>query len=203
MNTLSRALLSLSIFVASFCSFATPTQFTLDKNHTYVLWSINHLGFSSQSGKWYASGELTLDKDHPGQSKVNAMINMSDLSTGLPELDDHLKSPLFFDVKQFPIATFVSNEIKNTGKDTADVSGTLTLHGVSKPVVLHVKFNKAGMNPVTNRMSVGFTATATIKRSDFGMKALLPALGDEVQLMIGAEAFQSNQPSKYDNKSAE
>jgi len=183
-----------SVFVAVF-SFSTllhaePETFILDNNHTYVLWSIEHLGFSTQAGKWYATGELVLDKAHPDKSKVNASINMNDLATGLPELDKHLKSKLFFDTEQFPKATFVSNKVIVAGKNKAKVDGTLTLHGVSKPVVLNVTFNKEGINPISNKMSVGFTATTTIKRSDFGMTSLLPALGDDVQITIGAEGYQ-------------
>lgn len=183
-----------SIFVAA-CAFSTavhaaPETFTLDKNHSYVLWSIEHLGFSSQVGKWYATGQLVLDKEHPEQSKADISINVAGVSTGLPELDTHIKSKLFLDVDQYPKATFVSDKVTVTGKDTGDISGVLTLRGVSKPLVLHTKFNKAGMNPITNKMTVGFSATASIKRSDFGMTALLPALGDTVDLKIEVEASQ-------------
>ncbi|MFT4058297.1 MAG: YceI family protein [Legionella sp.] len=168
---------------------AKPETLILDNQHTYVLWTIKHLGFSTQAGKFYATGQLVIDKDHPQQSKVTAEINMANISTGLPELDDHLKSQLFFDVKQFPKATFVSDKVQMVGKDKANVSGMLTLHGVTKPVVMHVTFNKSGMNPITNRMTAGFSAIATIKRSDFGINALSPALDDTVHLNIEAEAY--------------
>lgn len=184
--------------VTVFFSFSTALHakaetFTLDDNHTYVLWSIKHLGFSTQSGKWYASGTLVLDKDHLDQSKVEASINLDNMVTGLPELDKHLKSKLFFDVEHFPKATFVSNKVSVTGKNTAKVNGILTLHGVSKPVVLNVTFNKAGINPINNKPTVGFSATAKIKRSDFGMNTLIPSLGDDVDLKIDAEANQEKQ----------
>jgi polyisoprenoid-binding protein YceI len=182
--------LLVALFTFSAVVNAAPETFILDNNHTYVLWRIKHLGFSTQAGKWYATGQLVLDKDHPDQSKIEANINVADIATGLPELDKHLKSKLFFDIEQFPKATFVSNKIQVLGKNKADVTGTLTLRGVSKPVVLHVTFNKAGMNPINNKMTVGFSATATIKRSDFGMNALLPALDDTVNLNIEAEAYQ-------------
>jgi len=175
----------------TFSSFlhANPETFTLDNSHTYVLWSIKHLGFSTQAGKWYANGQLFFDKEHPDQSRVKVTININDLVTGLPELDKHLKGKLFFDAEHFPTATFASNKVTVLNKNTADVQGMLTLHGVTKSVVLHVTFNKEGINPISNKMSVGFTATATIKRSDFGINALLPELGDQINLLIGAEAY--------------
>lgn len=187
------------LLFVGFITFSTALHaeaevFTLDNNHTYVSWNIKHLDFSTQTGKWYASGQLILDEEHPEQSKVEVNVNIADLITGLPELDKHLKSQSFFDVAQFPKATFVSNKVHVTGKNTADVSGTLTLHGISKPVVLHVIFNKSGINPITNKMTVGFSATATMKRSEFGINTLLPALGDEVELNIGAEAYQDKKP---------
>lgn len=172
--------------------FAAPETFTLDPEHTYVLWNIKHLGFSTQAGKWYASGTLVLDKEHPADSKVNVTIDLTKMITGLPELDKHLKGKQFFDVAKFPKATFVSDKVNVTGKDTAKVEGTLTLHGVSKPVTLDVKLNQEGPNPITTKMTVGFSATAAIKRSDFGMTTLIPALGDDVELDIEAEAYQAN-----------
>lgn len=182
--------LGIALFTFSTLLHAEPETFTLDNNHTYVLWSIKHLGFSTQFGKWYATGQLVLDKDHPNQSKVNVNINLADMVTGLPELDKHLKSKLFFDVDHYPKATFVSNNVSVLSKNTAKVSGVLTLHGVSKPVDLQVTLNKVGMNPINNKMTVGFSATVAIKRSDFGINALLPSLGDTVDLNIGAEAYQ-------------
>lgn len=176
----------ISTFIPS--AFAAET-FTLDPNHTYVLWRIKHLGFSTQAGKWYASGTLVLDKDKPENSKVNAVINVADMGTGLPELDKHLKGKLFFDTEQFPKATFVSDKVDVTSKTTANVHGMLTIHGISKPVTLAVVFNQSGVNPISDNETVGFGATTEIKRSDFGMKTLVPALGDEVKIEIGAEAF--------------
>ncbi|CAM2836954.1 polyprenyl-pyrophosphate binding protein [Legionella steigerwaltii] len=170
--------------------YAAPETFTLDKNHTFVLWSIDHLGFSTQYGKWYATGKLILDKDNPSQSKVDVKIDVANMVTGIPELDKHLKSKLFFDTEHFPTATFVSNKVTPQGNNKATVDGTLTLRGVSKPVVLDVTLNKEGMNPITNKMSVGFTAMTSIKRSDFGINAFLPSVGDKVDISIGAEAYQ-------------
>jgi polyisoprenoid-binding protein YceI len=170
-------------------SFAAET-FTLDPNHTYVLWHIKHFGFSTQVGKWYASGTLILDKDKPANSKVNAVIKVADIATGLPELDAHLKGKLFFDTAQYPTATFVSDKVDLVGDKAAKVHGLLTLHGVTKPVILNVTLNQSGVSPITDNPTVGFTATAAIKRSDFGINTLQPGLGDDVTLDIDAEAYQ-------------
>lgn len=169
--------------------FAIDT-YTLDPMHTAVVWHINHFGFSNPSGKWMASGTLLFDEANPKNSKVNAVIQTADIVTAIPELDKHLKGPLFFDVKQFPTATFVSNKVDKIGKKTAMVEGILTLHGVAKSVKLLVTLNKIGKNPVSDKVSVGFSAATKIKRSDFGMTTYLPGLSDEVIISIDAEAYK-------------
>ncbi|WP_370449433.1 YceI family protein [Legionella sp. km772] len=190
MKTISRCTLAALFGLLSALPLHAAEKFTLDNQHSYVLWEIEHLGFSKQVGKWYVDGFVLLDKDHPDQSKVEATVKIAKLVTGLPELDKHLMSKSFFDEKKFPTATFISNKVDVLNDTSAKVSGLLTLHGVSKPVTLMVTLNKTGKNPISNKMSVGFTATTTIKRSDFGMDTLLPSLGDEVTLSIGAEAFE-------------
>lgn len=167
----------------------TAEKFILDNKHTYVLWHINHLGFSSQMGKWYANGFVVLDKEKPENSKVEATIELSGISTGLPELDKHLKSALFFNTDKYPSAVFVSDKVTVLNKTSANVQGMLTLHGVSKPITLMVTLNKIGKNPITDQMSAGFTAKTKIKRSNFGMNTLLPDLGDDVSIEIGAEGY--------------
>ena len=182
----------IACIIMPFATFAfAADNYTLDPQHTYVLWHINHLGFSTQTGKWYANGTLTLDKKNPQNDKVSATIPIDNLVTGIPQLDEHLKGQLFFNAAQYPMATFVSNKITVTGKNTANVQGTLTLHGISKPVTLAVIFNQMGVNPITNKMTVGFSATTEIKRSDFGITTLLPEIGDNVKIDIEAEAYKS------------
>ncbi|WP_425411924.1 YceI family protein [Legionella massiliensis] len=184
-------LLIASFLLLSGSLYAEPVKYTLDPSHSYLLWRIEHLGFSTQAGKWYASGELVFDQEKPENSKVSSTINIVNVVTGIPELDKHLQGPLFFDSAKYPTATFVSDKVEVLSKTKAKVHGTLTLRGVSKPVVLDVTFNKAGKNPITDKDAVGFSATGEIKRSDFGLKALLPDLGDNVKLDIEAEAFKS------------
>lgn len=197
---MKRILLSLMgsfIFLSCFMLKANASEtLKLDQSHTYVLWHINHFNFSSQTGKWYATGTLLLDKDKPENSKVSATIQVKDVITGIAELDKHLKGKSFFDVARYPTATFVSDKIEMTGKETAKIHGTLTLHGVSKPLILDAKLNLAGENPITQKMTYGFGATTEIKRSDFGMTSYLPGLSDEVQISIQTEASASDNLSK-------
>lgn len=189
-------IISLLSLFASLSAYAAPETFTLDPNHTYVLWRINHFGFSNPSGKWLAEGNIVLDETKPQDSKVNVIIHPGDMITGLPKLDEHLKSKDFFDVVKFPTATFVSSKIDVTGKNTAKVYGVLTVHGVSKPIVLDVKLNKVGMSPITNDRTVGFTASTKLKRSDFGISAYLPGLGDDVEIDIEAEGHKAKEENK-------
>ena len=191
-SLLARTLIASAIFLP-FSSVAlaekatAPETFTLDPGHTYVLWHINHFGFSNPSGKWLANGTLILDETHPQNSKVDVTIQTDSIDTGIPKLDEHLKSKAFFDVDKYPTATFVSDKVTLAGKNQAKVHGMLTIHGVTKPVILDVTLNKVGVNPITSKKTAGFTAKGKIKRSDFDMTTLLPGLGDDVRLDIEAE----------------
>lgn len=189
-NVLSRYLLGLVAALLVSFPLQAAEKLILDNEHSYVLWRIKHLGFSTQVGKWYVKGFLLLDKDQPQNSKVESTIDVANFITGIPELDKHLKGKLFFDVERYPVATFVSEKVEVTGENTAKVHGLLTVRGITKPVILLVTLNKVGKNPINERMTVGFSATTELKRSDFGIKTLLPDLGDEVIIEIGAEAYQ-------------
>lgn len=187
MRLLKYFLILLFSFAISSVSFSAPEDFTIDSSHTYVLFRISHFDFSNQTGKWYAKGTITLDKDKPANGKVNATIDVANIITGISELDKHLKSEEFFDVDKYPTATFTSTKVTPAGM-SAKVAGNLTLRGVTKPVILNVKINKSGISPITKKMTIGFEATTQIKRSDFGMKAYLPGLGDNVEISISGEA---------------
>lgn len=188
-KTLNHFITAIFLLAAPLSLFAAD-KLTLDDRHSYVLWHINHLGFSTQTGKIYVKGFVTLDKDQPKNSIVEVTVDINKLETGIPELDTHLKSAAFFDVSRYPIATYISNKVDVLNKTSAKVYGTLIMHGVSKPVTLMVKINKVGINPVDNVQTVGFSATTQLKRSEFNMTTYLPDLGDEVTIEIAAEAKQ-------------
>lgn len=181
-----------SIFACA-ATYAAEEKYTIDPQHSFVVWRINHLGFSTQTGKWPAKGYILLDEANPAKSKVDVVIQIDSMVTGIPELDKHLEGSLFFDSKKFPTATFVSNKVISTSKDTAKVEGTLTLHGVSNPITLTVTLNKIGKNPVNDKMSVGFSASTELNRSDFDVKGFLPMISDSVKLNIDVEAQKDAQ----------
>lgn len=189
---LRSALALLCLFPLTFSAQAALQTYVLDPTHTAVVWHINHMGYSNPSGKWMADGTLELDPANLQNSKVKAIIKVAGIISGVPKLDEHLTSKDFFDTAQFPTATFISDKVDVTGKNTAKVHGMLTVHGITKPITLMVKLNKIGVNPMTQKQTVGFTAFTTLKRSDYGISAYLPNLGDEVKIEIEAEGSVNN-----------
>lgn len=169
-------------------AFAAPQTYKLDPTHTAITWHVNHFGFSTPSGKFMnTDGTVILDEKDPAASKVSVTIQVADVNSGVSKLDEHLRKEDFFDTAKYPTAKFVSDKVKLTGKDTADVTGMLTIRDISKPVTLKVKLNKLAEN-MFKKQTAGFSATTTIKRSDFGMDAYVPNLGDEVRIDIESEA---------------
>lgn len=167
----------------------TAGTYAADPRHTQVAWSINHLGFSVYDGLFGgATGTMMIDPSKLAATTVNIEVPISGLVTTVPALNDHLKAADYFDAAKFPTASFKSTKVTASGSH-ATITGLLTLHGVTKPVTLDANFIGAGTNPLSKKPTVGFTAMTSIKRSDFGMKALLPALGDNVDLRINA-AFE-------------
>jgi polyisoprenoid-binding protein YceI len=175
-------------------SKAEAGHYVLDKSHAKVLFSINHLGFSTYYGFFpNLSGTLDLDPAAPTKSALSVTINVAGLVTTDPKLDTKLKSDTFFDTAKFPKATFKSTAIEVTGEGRGKLTGDLTLHGVTKPVTLDVTFNGAGSPPMTQIYVVGFDAVGTLKRSDFGIKNFVPLVGDDVTLRIGCEFDRAQQ----------
>ncbi|WP_417795865.1 YceI family protein [Terasakiella pusilla] len=169
---------------------ADPVQYTFDKDHTSIVFHVNHMGFSNFQGEFQEfDGSLTFDADKPQNSAVDVKINVNSVDTDVAKLDDHLKSPDFFDVNKFPSMVFKSKSIEVTGEKTGKITGDFTLLGVTKEVTLDVTLNKAADHPMLKVPAVGFSATGTIKRSDFGMTTYVPAVGDEVTISIETEAY--------------
>jgi polyisoprenoid-binding protein YceI len=119
---------------------------------------------------------------------VEVTLPLANLDTHVSALDEHLKKPDFFDADKYPVVTFKSTRVEPLGGNKFKVTGDLTVHGVTKPVVLDATLNKAGMQPMLKVPAVGFDATGTIKRSDFGVGAYVPNVSDEVQIRITTEA---------------
>ena len=169
---------------------AAAETYTLDPNHTAVTFQYTHFGYSHPTGKFMdAVGAVILDETTPANSSVQVTFAISGLATGVAALDDDLKGPDFFDAAKYPTATFKSTRVDQTSPTTADVTGDLTIHGVTKPVTLKVTLNKDAVNPMMNKKGLGFTATVTLNRSDFGIGKFVPMVSDEINLSVEAEAY--------------
>jgi len=169
------------------------TSYTLDPNHTQVQFIWNHYGFSNltaQFGK--VEGTLDFDASDPAKSTVNATVTMASINTNSKKLDEKIVASDYFDVAKFPAATFKSTRVeKGAMPDKLEVTGDLTIHGVTKPVTFDVSVTKVGDHPMRKAPAAGFDGTATIKRSDFGITTYLPMAADEVKLHIVAEAVEA------------
>jgi len=164
--------------------------YAVEPMHTRILFSVSHLGFTTWYGNFTgASGALTLNPGAPAASQVSVSVPTASISTTNAKLDDELKGGEWFDAARFPTITFKSERVTPTGPGQADVTGELTLHGVTRPVTLKARFNGAGMNPLSHAYTVGFEASGRIKRSEFGVTKYVPMVGNEVDLIISA-AFE-------------
>jgi polyisoprenoid-binding protein YceI len=166
--------------------------YAIDPGHTQVGWRVSHMGFSHYSGGFSdVAGTLELQPANPAASKLSITIPVASVLTTSDKLTGELKGDQWLDAGKFPTMTFVSTKIAPEGKDKAKVTGNLTLHGVTKPVTLDVTLVGAGVNPLNKRTTVGFEATGTLKRSEFGVKTYLPLIGDDLRLIIDG-AFEKN-----------
>ena len=168
-----------------------PGDYALEPGHTQIGFTVSHFGFTYYSGLFSAaSGTLTLDPAKPAASRLTVTIPIASVLTTSTKLDGELQGPQWFDAGKFPDATFVSTSVTPTGATSSKVTGNLTLHGVTRPETLAVRFVGAGINPIDKKYTVGFEATAAIRRTDFGVKAYVPYIGDDVRLTI-AGAFEA------------
>lgn len=164
--------------------------YAVDANHTQVLFTVKHMGFSLYTGEFtQPTGSLTIDPKTPTRATVDVSFPIDKAVTTAAHLNEHLTKPDFFDAAQFPTARFVSTKVTVTGTK-AMIAGTLTMHGVSKPIVLSARFIGSGANPMSKKATIGFQATTTVKRSDFGMGQMTAMISDEVPLTINA-AFEA------------
>jgi polyisoprenoid-binding protein YceI len=182
------ALLCLGAIAAP--AVAATEAYTIDPKHTLPAFEINHLGFSTQRGRFNTtSGTITLDREAK-RGSVLVTIETASVDTGVAKLEEHLKGEDFFNVARYPTMTFKSNNLKFKGDVPVAAEGELSLLGVTKPLTLVITAFKCGPNPIAKKEACGADATAVIKRSDFGMNYALPAVGDEVKLVINVEAFK-------------
>jgi polyisoprenoid-binding protein YceI len=190
---IAAALVAASAAIAS----AQSTTWNIDAAHSQAAFTIRHMGISNVNGRFgNVSGTITIDPKDFTKSSVNATIDTTTVDTGVAQRDGHLKSPDFFDAAKYPTMTFVSKSIARSGDGYA-VSGDLTIHGVTKPVVLKVDAPEKEQLGPDNKLHRGFSATTTIHRQDFGLvwngtlKSGDSMVGDDAKITLDIEAAKS------------
>jgi polyisoprenoid-binding protein YceI len=182
---LRRILLATLLTAAALPVVAAPQKYDIDTSHTQVIFSWNHFGFSNPSASLEKiSGDFQLDTADITKSSISVTLPLDGVHTGVPKLDEHLKSADFFDAAKYPDITFKSTKVEKAGANGLKIVGDLTVHGVTKPVTLNAKINKIGDNPMMKKASAGFDATTTIKRSEFGVDKYVPNVSDEIPVRI-------------------
>jgi polyisoprenoid-binding protein YceI len=170
-------------------AFAAPVTYTLDPAHTYPSFSADHFGgLSVWRGKFNStSGKVVYDKDAKSGS-IDVTVDINSINFGMPKLDEHAKSAEIFDAAKYPTATFSGKFTKFNGSGPAEAQGTLTMHGVTKPVTLKVDSFKCMQSPLTKKEVCGVEVSSTINRADFGVNyGDKYGFNQEVKLQIQAE----------------
>jgi len=188
----SLALTAAALSLAASSVFAAPEKYMLDASHSQIVFSYNHLGFSTTFGMFSGfEGEIMFDQDNPANSSVTVSMPVKSMFTGWEKRDGHFMSADFFDATDDEMVSFTSTSIEVTGEDTANITGDLTLNGMTKSVVLDAKLNGTGQHPMAGKDWAGFDATTTLMRSDFGVGAFAPAVSDAVEVRISLEAAKA------------
>ena len=183
---------SLALAASAHAETAAPAvqsgTYALEPSHTEVLFGVSHFGFSTYYGQFPGvAGSLTLDVANPAASKLDVSVPVANVWTASDKLTEELKNAEWLDAKAFPTMAFHSTRITPTSATTADVAGDLTLHGVTKPVVLKATFKRAAVFPMNQKYMIGFDVTGHVKRSDFGVSKYVQfGLADDVELIISA-----------------
>ena len=165
--------------------------YAIDAAHTSIIFGVSHMGYSFTYGRFNKlSGGYVLDRENPTASQFQLTISAASLDTNNPKRDQHLKSPDFFNVKEFPVMTFKSTLIKKIGDHEFEVMGDLSLHGVTQPITAKVRQTGTGKDPRTSKSVIGFETTFTLKRSDFGMKFMIPMISDEVEVIMAIHGVE-------------
>lgn len=169
---------------------AAPEAYALDASHSQVVFSYNHLGYSTTYGMFSGfEGEIAFDAEDPANSSVTVSMPVRSMMTGWEARFEHFMTEDFFGAGEDDMVTFTSTGIEVTGEDTALITGDLTMNGVTKSVALDTVLNqKADAHPMNNRPWIGFDATTTLMRTDFELGKFAPYVSDEVEVMISIEA---------------
>jgi polyisoprenoid-binding protein YceI len=181
----------LTLIALAGATTARADSYKIDPVHSMILFKIGHLGVGKIYGRFDSfSGDITFDQDDPSKDAVNVEIKTDSVDTNAANSrDKDIKGPDFFNAAQFPTATFKGKSFKKIDDKTYEITGDFTLRGVTKPLTLKTTLIGTGPGPKGETRS-GAEATGTLKRSDFDVKAFLPAVSDEVDLIIAVEAIK-------------
>lgn len=195
---MSKYAFGIFVMALPLCAAAAPESYTLDPFHTYLHFEVDHLnGMSRMRGRFEKlAGKFTLDRTAKTGS-LDVTVQTASIATGdndkgsrARSRDEHLRSPDFFNVAEFPTMTFKSSRIVFKGDAPATIEGNATLLGVTRPLTLNVDHWRCGAHPVSKKEMCGANASGAMKRSEFGMKFGIPAVGDEQKLFIEMEGYK-------------
>ena len=185
--------LAAALAASSTALAAEPVKYVLDASHSQILFSYDHLGYSTTWGMFSGfDGEIMFDQENPANSSVTVSFPVRTMLTGWQARFEHFMSPDFFGAADDEMVTFTSTAIEVTGDTTAKITGDLTLNGVTKPVVLDAVLNQVGDHPMAGKPWAGFDATTTLVRSEFNLGQFAPFVSDEVALQISVEAMKAD-----------
>ena len=182
------ALIALPFSASADLSAVPSGKYTLDRSHGYITFTYSHLGFSNpRVGFNSFDTVLVLDSDIPENSTIEVTIDAASIDSRVAEFNEHLNSSDFFNTAEYPTITFKSTKVEDTGENTFDVTGDLTILGTTKPVTLTTTINRAANHPMLNVPTIGVSASTTLIRSEWGLGAYVPAVSDDVELSIEVE----------------
>ncbi|CAL1239177.1 YceI family protein [Candidatus Methylocalor cossyra] len=180
----------LAVLALALPAVAAADSYTIDPRHTFPSFEVSHVGFSTQRGRFdRTSGKIELDPAK-GTGSIHVVVDADSIDTGLQELEDRLRKEDFFHTARYPTITYEADRLVFEGGKPVLAEGRLTLLGITKAVPLKIEHFHCGVHPISKKEVCGADAVGSIKRSEFGMTAFLPAVGDEVKLLIQVEGFK-------------
>ncbi|EMF9959673.1 polyisoprenoid-binding protein [Acinetobacter baumannii] len=187
----------LAVALASTVTLAAPVDYKIDSTHTATVFSWNHFGFSTPSANFSdIQGVIKVDNAKPANSSVNVTIPLSSVNTNVPALDKEFQEEAWFNAAKYPNITFKSTKVETKDKKHFKITGDLTVKGITKPVVLDAVLNKQGEHPMAKVPAIGFNATTSFNRSDFGLGNYVPNVGDKITVNITTEATAASAAKK-------
>mgnify|MGYP001822226343 CR=1 FL=1 len=187
-----KTLLLATTLAATATMAAAAEKYVLDSSHSQIVFSYNHLGFSTTFGMFSGfEGEIMFDQETPANSSVTVSMPTMSMFTGWEKRNGHFMSDDFFGATPEDMITFTSTSIEVTGENTANITGDLTMNDVTKSVVLDAVLNQVGDHPQAGKPWAGFDAKTTLLRSDFDLGLAAPFVSDEVDVVISIEAMKA------------